>query len=676
MLYTIAVAGGISGVLITLLHYVLNRGQNIPQPDHLQNQSYQIPNTEGKIHSVAYRQQKEIIDPEQLEYKTTHELFQHAVKNCADRQCLGHREKLGDGKFGSYHWRTYAEVDERSTLLASGLRNQNLNPGQCVGVYSINRPEWIETDLACQKQSLLPVALYDTLGKNAVEYIINHAEISVIVCSGDRLSRVIEIAPQFDHVHSVICMDDDIVTDNLVADAKKVNVTLLSYSQLMEQGRQNPVDFVPPKSNDLATIMYTSGTTGNPKGVKVLQKSIVAVARSVATESYLEIGKDDVHMSYLPLAHIFERAVAFSFLSVGAALGFYSGIIPQLFEDIQELKPTFMVGAPRVFTRLHDKVKQRIAGRSPIFRALFQYAFRCKSKALEQHHTTPLLDKIIFSKMKMALGGRVRWIISGSAPLDPEVQKFMEICFCTKVLQGYGLTETTAGTCVTSYYDYNAGHIGRPFLCCDVRLQDVPEMEYYAKNRVGELCVRGPSVTSGYYKAEEKTKEVLSSDGWFATGDVAELRPNGTFAIIDRKKNIFKLEQGEYVAPEYLETVYSSSKFIQQIFVYGNSYRRQLVAIVVPDPEYVETWARGAGISDDSVEALCSNEKLKNAILADLKEMRMHTGLKGFETIYNIHLLSEPFSVEGGTMTPTFKLRRFDIKKKYDDTLTKLYEEI
>lgn len=268
-------------------------------------------------------------------------------------------------------------------------------------------------------------------------------------------------------------------------------------------------------------------------------------------------------------------------------------------------------------------------------------------------------------------------ILSGSAPLDPKLAEFLRICFCCPVLEGYGLTENFAAACIATMTDTQYGHVGRPIACCEIKLADVPDMNYSAKNnpQTGEILIRGPNVFKGYYKEPEKTKEVLQPDGWFHTGDIGRWNANGTLSIIDRKKNIFKLAQGEYVAVEHIENTYIRSQFIQQIWVYGSSFKRYLVAIVVPDPDYLKVWSKESGIEGD-YETLCKNPKLNQAIVADMAKIAKAQQLNGFEHVKAITIVSTPFTAENELTTPTFKLRRNNLIQVYKKEIDDLYVKI
>jgi len=299
--------------------------------------------------------------------------------------------------------------------------------------------------------------------------------------------------------------------------------------------------------------------------------------------------------------------------------------------------------------------------------------------SLKNGGTSPIWDMVLFSQTKAKLGGRVQWILSGSAPLDPKLADFLRTCFCCPVVQGYGLTENLAGATLTDVNDPTVGHVGTPMACNEIKLVDVPEMNYFSTDKPcprGEICLRGPNLFVGYYKDPEKTAEDLKADGWFHTGDVGRWNPNGTLSIIDRKKNIFKLSQGEYVAAEYLEAVFIRSPYVGQIFVYGDSLNSFLVAIVVPDFEVVKPMAVQLGFPNaDNEEELCKNKKVEEIILKSMTDVGKEAALHGFEFPKTIYLEHQLFSEENNLLTPTFKLRRPNLKEHYQQIVNRLYED-
>jgi len=312
-----------------------------------------------------------------------------------------------------------------------------------------------------------------------------------------------------------------------------------------------------------------------------------------------------------------------------------------------------------------------------ITQAMFEKAYSDKLEGLRQGNLTHLFwDNLVFSKIKTKLGGNVRFIITGSAPLAPNLMDFLRVCFCCPVLEGYGQTETCCGGTRTLLWDTDTGHVGVPMPCIEVKLVDVPDMNYFATDNPprGEICFRGPSCTKGYYKNPAKTKELIDEYGWIHSGDVGCVLPNGNISIIDRVKNIFKLSQGEYVAPEKIEQIFTQSKWVSQCFIYGESLKASLLGILVPDQEVLFKWAEDTNHpSKGNFDALCNDEGVIKMVFDDITAIGKKQDLKGFEFPRKIYLSSVPFSVENDTLTPTFKLKRHQAKEVYKEQIEKLY---
>ncbi|KAL2234654.1 UNVERIFIED_CONTAM: Long chain acyl-CoA synthetase 4, partial [Sesamum indicum] len=350
-----------------------------------------------------------------------------------------------------------------------------------------------------------------------------------------------------------------------------------------------------------------------------------------------------------------------------------------LVEDIVELQPSVFCAVPRVLDRIYSGLQQKISSGGLIKQTAFNFSYSLKLRNMrngfKQSVASPICDKLVFNLVKQGLGGNVRLILSGAAPLASHVEEYLRVVTCSYVLQGYGLTETCAGTFVSIPDEMNMlGTVGPPLPNVDVCLESVPEMGYDALSRTprGEVCVRGDTLFSGYYKREDLTKEVLI-DGWFHTGDIGEWQPNGSLKIIDRKKNIFKLSQGEYVAVENLENIYSLAPDIESIWVYGNSFESFLVAIINPNKQAVEQWAEQNGIFGN-FNGLCENTQVKNYFLGELTRIAKEKKLKGFEFIKAIHLDPVPFDMERDLITPTYKKKRPQLLKYYQDMIDSMYK--
>ncbi|AQK58797.1 Long chain acyl-CoA synthetase 2 [Zea mays] len=608
------------------------------------------------------------------------DLFSGAVKKYPTNRMVGQRQ-VTDGKAGEYVWQTYEEVCQKVMRIGSAIRSLGVEPGAHCGIYGSNCPEWVMAMQACNSQGICYVPLYDTLGAKAVEFIMYHAEISIAFVQESKIKSILAVLPKCTaHLRAIVSFGD--FASEMKAEAERLGVSCFSWEEFSSMGKQ---DYQLPnkRKEDICTIMYTSGTTGDPKGVIITNKAIVAgvmTTEHLLKETDKVITEEDSYFSYLPLAHIFDQVIENYCISKGASIGFWQGDIRYLMEDVQVMKPTIFCGVPRVYDRIYTGINMKIQSGGMIARHLFQYAYNYKlanmRKGLKQHEASPFFDKIVFSKIKEGLGGRIRLMIAGAAPLPGQIEEFMRVTTCSVVVQGYGLTESCAG-CFTSIANIFSmiGTVGPPVTTIEARLESVPEMGYDALSDTprGEICLRGHTMFSGYYKRPSLTEEVFS-DGWFHTGDIGEWQSNGTMKIIDRKKNIFKLSQGEYVAVEVLERAYLQSPLVASVWVYGNSFESFLVAVAVPERQALEEWAAANSKAGDFAE-LCADPKARTYVRDQLNQTGKKLGLRGFEMLKAVYLEPVPFSIEKDLVTPTFKLKRPQLLKYYKDRVDQMYKD-
>lgn len=386
---------------------------------------------------------------------------------------------------------------------------------------------------------------------------------------------------------------------------------------------------------------------------------------------------NDVHISYLPLAHVFERIVSVCMMYLGASVGFYQGDTLKLMDDMAVLKPTVFISVPRLYNKIYDRVLSGVKTAGGLKAFLFNYAYQSKKYWLERGYVKhSIWDKLVFGAVRERLGGRVAFMVTGAAPISTDVLDFLRICFSVKLTEGYGQTEGSGGSCATHTTDLEPGHVGPPMPHVMCKLRDVPSMNYLSTDVPfprGEICFKGASIFKGYYKEPEKTKEALSADGWCYTGDVGYWDEKGRLRIVDRVKNIFKLAQGEYIAPEKIEIVYGKHEIVAQAFVYGDSLQSTLVAVIVPDEKPFTAWAAGVGFPGKSFKELCTESAVRKAVQKVLESYGRQNNLKGFENVKAVYLDTEAFSVENGVMTPTFKLKRNDAKIKYKKQIDEMY---
>ena len=345
--------------------------------------------------------------------------------------------------------------------------------------------------------------------------------------------------------------------------------------------------------------------------------------------------------------------------------------------DLQLLRPTNLVVVPRLMNKIHDGIHFKMRQEGPKKYAFFQKALAAKIEKLREDGsvTHPEYDKMLFDKLKMSLGGRVETMTTGSAPIQRDVLEFMRVVFAAKIIEGYGQTESSAGSFMTGKEERTCGHVGGVMPSVEFKLEDVPELGYLHTDKPcprGEVCLRGPAVIPGYFKKPEKTKETIDERGWLHTGDIGELQSGGRLRLVDRKKNIFKLSQGEYIAPEKIEAVLQTAPLVQQAFVDGNSLRDHVVAVVVPDEEVVMLVAKKAGLEGD-FKTLCAGPALRGMLAKQIAEAGEKANLNGLERVgEHFHVCAEPW-LPGGLLTPTLKLKRDQARKAFAKELEALY---
>ncbi|XP_074587550.1 long chain acyl-CoA synthetase 6, peroxisomal-like [Curcuma longa] len=653
----------------TVGEFVLAQGYSVVLPEKLQTGKWNVYRSARSplklVSSFA----------EHPDIATLHDNFEHAVKTFRNYKYLGTRIRT-DGTVGEYKWMTYGEIGSCRTAVGSGLIYHGIPKGACVGLYFINRPEWIIFDHACSAYSYISVPLYDTLGPDAVQYIVNHASVEVIICVPQTLSILLSFLSQMPSLRLIVVVGG--IDENMPLVSSAISVKIITYSKLLSQGQSNIQRHCPPKSENVATICYTSGTTGTPKGVVLTHGNLISNA--AGSSLIMKFYPSDVYISYLPLAHIYERVNQILLAYFGVAVGFYQGDNLKLMEDMTALRPTLFASVPRLYNRIYDGVMNAVKTSGGLRERLFNAAYNAKMQAITNgKNPSPIWDRLVFNKIREKLGGRVRFMTSGASPLSADVMDFLRVCFGGLVLEGYGMTESSCIISTMDIGDNLTGHVGSPHPACEIKLEDVPEMNYTSDDLPfprGEICVRGPLVFQGYYKDEVQTKEVMDADGWLHTGDIGLWLPGGRLKIIDRKKNIFKLAQGEYIAPEKIENVYAKCKFVSQCFVYGDSFNSYLVAIVSVDQEVLIAWAASEGIKYEDLTQLCSDPRTRAAVLADMDDVGKQAQLRGFEFVKAVTLVVEPFSLENDLLTPTFKIKRPQAKAYFAKAIADMYAEL
>uniref|UniRef100_A0A8C7GNV3 Long-chain-fatty-acid--CoA ligase n=1 Tax=Oncorhynchus kisutch TaxID=8019 RepID=A0A8C7GNV3_ONCKI len=666
---------GVGAFAALTTYWYTTRPKALKPPCDLKMQSVEVPGGEYARRSALMDSDKHMTHLYN-DAKTMYEFFLRGARVSSEYNgpCLGARQPSQ-----SYEWLSYSEVAEKAENLGSALlhRGHTKTKDQFIGIFAQNRPEWTIAELACYTFSLVAVPLYDTLGTEAIAYVIDKANISSILCDVPEKARlVLECFSGREHrVRTIILMEP--FEDELVAKGKDCGIDILSLSQVEAIGKAHHHQPVPPSPEDMAVVCFTSGTTGNPKGAMLTHGNVASNCSAFikVIEDHLILDHHDVHISYLPLAHMFERVVEGVILVHGGRIGFFQGDIRLLMDDLTTLRPTVFPVVPRLLNRMFDKIYGQ--ANTSLKRWVLDFAFKRKEAELLSGiiRRDSIWDKLIFRKVQASLGGRVRLMITGAAPVSATVLTFLRAALGCQLYEGYGQTECTAGCTMTVPGDWTAGHVGAPLPCNSVKLVDVAEMNYLAANGEGEVCVKGANVFLGYLKDPEKTEETIDANGWVHTGDIGKWLPNGTLRIVDRKKHIFKLAQGEYIAPEKIENIYTRSDAVAQVFVHGDSLQACLVAIIVPDPDFLPGWAKKRGL-EGSYGDLCNNMDVKKAILEDILKLGKDSGLKSFEQVKDITLFTEMFSIQNGLLTPTLKAKRAELRNYFREQIDKLYSKI
>jgi long-chain acyl-CoA synthetase len=550
------------------------------------------------------------------------------------------------------------EFINKGNKISRGLLKLGIKPGDKIGLISTNnRTEWCIMDLGILQIGAINVPVYPTISVEDYIYIFNNADIKYcFVSDNDLYEKLLQVKPNVESLKGVFTFDEIPGAPN--------------WQEVLDLGEdddnQQEVEDISNTINEeqLATLIYTSGTTGRPKGVMLTHKNIVSNVNA-CSPIIMDVtkGLDELKcLSFLPMCHIFERMLFYLYLSNGFSIHFAESI-EKIGDNVKEVKPQIMTVVPRLVEKVYDKIVDKGAAAGGLKSKIFFWALSLienydpnKPKSFKHK----IADKLVFKKWREGLGGNMATLVSGSAALSQRLNRVFQGAGIP-ILEGYGLTETSPVISVNSFEFMKIGTVGHILPNLDVKIQED-----------GEITVKGPSITQGYYQDEEKTKEAFTEDGYFKTGDIGHIDAEGFLHITDRKKEMFKTSGGKYVAPQVIENLAKASKFIEQIMVVGDG-EKMPCALIQPDFAFAQLWAQRKGLKiGTTYEEISQSQDLKKRIEKDIAIL--NNSLGKWEQIKKIELTPEIWSIEDGLLTPTMKLKRKAVKEKFFNLYEKLYE--
>jgi long-chain acyl-CoA synthetase len=565
-----------------------------------------------------------------------------------------------DDRWVSLSW---SQTQDKVFQLAAGLLSLGIGPEDRVAIASNTRMEWVLADLAIMCAAGATTTIYPSTQHEDVCYVLADSQSKVVIAEDDlQVEKVVDHLDELPELLQIVQLDGKVDHPKVIgwADLEKLG---RDHLDAQPTAVDDVIAAIGPE--DLATLIYTSGTTGRPKGVRLVQDCWTYLGASI--EAFDIISANDLHYLWLPLSHVFGKALIAIQLYIGFTTA-VDGRIDKIVENLAEVKPTFMCGAPRIFEKVRGRVITTASHgvKAKIFDWAFGVGRKVSPVRLAGEEPSGLLalqyrlaDRLVFSKIKARMGGKIRFFVSGSAPLSPEVQQWFYAAGLL-VLEGYGLTETSAVSCVNNPRATRFGTVGPPIPGTEVSIADD-----------GEILVKGPGVMRGYHNAAEATAEALK-DGWFATGDIGELDEKGYLRITDRKKDLIKTSGGKYIAPQKVEGVLKAvCPYVSQVIVHADG-RKYATALITLDPEAIEGWAKEEGLSYSSVAELARSQEVHDLIDGFVAQGNQE--LERWETIKKFEILATELSVDEGEVTPSLKVRRKAVEKKYADVLNSMYD--
>ena len=572
---------------------------------------------------------------------------------------------------------TYKDMWERMMAFGNGLAKLGLQPGSFIGIYEETRWEWLVSLYGAWSQALTAVTVYSNLGEDALRYAIKESALPAMVVNAKNVKGLIQNCKA-----TGVRVPKLIYLDTLPADLDAEGAELISWTSVLESGRGMPEPELPSDPNALSLIMYTSGTTGDPKGVMITHgnQTAAVVALSIRLDDLFNVGdEDDTYVCYLPLAHIYEFDAENVFLLRGCTLCYghprtLTDLAARPHGDFKEFKPILVSGVPRVYDTIKKAVMAKLPVPGTLKRRVFDRAFEERRLAMQKGFDTPYWNEKVFSAARSMLGGRCRCMCTGGAPTSTATYIFLTVVFGCSVVQGYGLTEVCCIGTIQRYYDIALDSCGGVFSTTELKLRDVEEWKHTNNPPEGEVCLRGPAVSKGYYKQPDKTAEAYGPDGWFYTGDIGQLQPDGSLRIIGRTKALAKNSFGEYVALEALEAVYVQSDLAMPngVCVFVNPAKAYIAALVLTDEKKAMKFASESQIEGTWPDILLKPEFHQKAAVS-LAETAKKAGKKPFETVKYVRVVNDEWTPENGILTAAMKLKRRVVEERYAAVIGALF---
>jgi len=571
-------------------------------------------------------------------------------------------------KEGQWQSMTFSEAIEKAEKIAAAFASLGIKKEDKIALISTNRWEWVLSDFAALSLSACLVPIYPSLNSEQIKYIINDSGAKILIVEDEtQTTKVDQVSGDLQNVSDFFVFDYiNEIGGDYWSDFESLLKKGAKHLEKNSECISDAIKQIAP--DDIATIIYTSGTTGEPKGAVLTHKNFISNVESVS--EFFECGPEDTDLSFLPLSHVLERTAGHFFTCYNAATVAFAEAIDTIADDMQAVKPTLMVSVPRLYEKIHTRILETIESGPPLKRKIFYWAVNtgrmyCKQKHQDEKISgflkfkNQLADKLVFKKMRERFGGKLRFFISGGAPLSAEIGEFFEAAGVI-ILEGYGLTETSPGITFNRPDSYKFGTVGTPLSGVEVKI---------AKD--GEILARGDNIMKEYFNKEAETNEAIDSEGWFYTGDIGKFDEEGCLVITDRKKNIIVTSGGKNIAPQPIENSVMNSQFIEQAIVVGEK-RRFCSAIIVPTREAIQNWAHKEKITYDEYTALLKDSRVYTFIEQEID--RLTEKFSSFERIKKFFMLSEPLSQEAGELTPTLKIKRNVVEEKFSEQIDQLYD--